>query len=102
MSQPERAGHREMSMLRHCLARLGARLELVAVFEVGDEEHAVSIHIGETDTAKRIRSAVEAVVADGKVRTYDMMRLTGRQEVLDQGACSTTQMTDAIIAKLQA
>ena len=50
VSQPERAGHREMSMLRHCLARLGARLELVAVFEVGDEEHAVSIHIGETDT----------------------------------------------------
>ena len=44
--------------------------------------------------------AVEAVVAEGKVRTYDMMRLTGRQEVLDQGACSTTQMTDAIIAKL--
>ena len=59
-------------------------------------------HIGETDTAKRIRSAVEALVADGKVRTYDMMRLTGRQEVLDQGACSTTRMTDAIIAKLQA
>ena len=57
-------------------------------------------HIGGTDTAKRIRSAVEAVVADGKVRTYDMMRLTGRQDVLDQGACSTTQMTDAIIAKL--
>ena len=57
-------------------------------------------HIGETDTAKRIRTAVEAVVAEGKVRTYDMMRLTGRQEVLDQGACSTTQMTDAVITKL--
>ncbi len=55
-------------------------------------------HIGETDAAKQIRTAVEAVVAEGKVRTYDMMRLTGRQEVLDQGACSTTQMTDAIIA----
>ncbi|MCH8148070.1 MAG: isocitrate/isopropylmalate dehydrogenase family protein [Planctomycetes bacterium] len=57
-------------------------------------------HIGETDKAKRVRSAVETVVAEGKVRTYDMMRLTGRQEVLDHGACSTTQMTDAIIGKL--
>ena len=57
-------------------------------------------HIGETDTATQIRSAVEAVVAEGKVRTYDMMRLTGRQEVLEQGACATTQMTDAIIGRL--
>ena len=57
-------------------------------------------HIGETDTAEKIRKAVGAVVAEGKVRTYDMLRLTGRQEVLNQGAANTTQMTDAIIAKL--
>ena len=57
-------------------------------------------HIGELETSKRIRKAVEAVVAEGKVRTYDMSRLTGSQKVIDQGACTTQQMTDAVIAKL--
>jgi len=57
-------------------------------------------HIGETAISDRIRKAVGDVVAEGKVRCYDMMRMTGRQDVLDNGAASTTQMTDAIIAKL--
>jgi isocitrate dehydrogenase (NAD+) len=57
-------------------------------------------HIGETDKANRIRDAIGAVIAEGKVRTYDMMRLTGRQEVLNEGAASTTQMTDAVIGNL--
>lgn len=58
-------------------------------------------HIGETETAALIRNAVAEVVAEGKVRTYDMMKMRGRPEVLQQGAASTTQMTDAIIAKLR-
>ena len=57
-------------------------------------------HIGEADKAKRIRDAINAVIAEGKARTYDMMRMTGRQEVLDQGAASTTQLTDAVIGNL--
>ena len=57
-------------------------------------------HLGEQDRAARIRAAIAAVIADGQVRTYDMMRLTGGHEVLEQGAAGTTQMTDAIIAKL--
>jgi len=57
-------------------------------------------HIGELETSKRIRKAVQAVVAEGKVRTYDMLRLTGGQKVIEQGACTTQQMTDAVIAKL--
>jgi isocitrate dehydrogenase (NAD+) len=57
-------------------------------------------HIGETDKAQRIRDAIGAVIAEGKVRTYDMMRMTGRQEVLNEGAASTTQMTDAVIGNL--
>jgi 3-isopropylmalate dehydrogenase len=40
-------------------------------------------------------------VREGKVRTYDMMRLTGGPNVLEQGAASTPQMTDAILAKLK-
>ncbi len=57
-------------------------------------------HLGENAKAEKIRSAVAAVVADGKVRTYDMMRLTGGPDVFKLGAANTTQITDAIIAKL--
>jgi len=57
-------------------------------------------HIGEEDRAKRIRSAVAAVIAEGKVRAYDMMKLKGGPDVIGQGAATTSQITDAIIAKL--
>ena len=57
-------------------------------------------HIGETDRATRIRSAVGAVIAEGEVRTYDMLRLPGGPDVFDKGAATTTRMTDAVIAKL--
>lgn len=57
-------------------------------------------HIGETQIAERIRGAIAAVVAEGKVRTYDMMRLSGGPKAISQGAATTQQMTDAIIAKL--
>jgi len=57
-------------------------------------------HVGEYDKSKRIWNAVASVVREGKVRTYDMMRLTGGPKALEQGAASTPQMTDAILAKL--
>jgi 3-isopropylmalate dehydrogenase len=57
-------------------------------------------HLGENDKACKIRDAIAAVVAEGKVRTYDMMRISGGTKSLAQGAASTTQMTDAILAKL--
>ena len=57
-------------------------------------------HVGEVDKAKRVRDAIAAVIRDGNVRTYDMMHLTGGPQALKQGAASTVQMTDAIIAKL--
>jgi len=56
--------------------------------------------IEENDRAKRIRKAVADVVSEGKVRTYDMLKMTGRADVVEKGAASTTQMADAIIAKL--
>lgn len=58
-------------------------------------------HIGEDKIAKRIKDAVLQVVAEGKVRCYDMMKMSGKQEVINNGAASTTQMADAIIAKLK-
>ncbi len=57
-------------------------------------------HVGETDKSDRIKKAVAAVVKEGKTRTYDMMRIPGGAKSISQGAASTVQMTDAILAKL--
>jgi 3-isopropylmalate dehydrogenase len=57
-------------------------------------------HIGDIEKAARIRKAIAKVIVEGKVRAYDMLKLRGSQEVLQQGAASTDQMTDAIIAAL--
>jgi isocitrate dehydrogenase (NAD+) len=57
-------------------------------------------HIEQSATAERIRGAIAAVVAEGRVRTYDMLRLPGGPDALKQGAASTEQITDAIISKL--
>jgi 3-isopropylmalate dehydrogenase len=59
-------------------------------------------HIGEIEKARRIREAIAAVIKDGKVRTYDMMRLPGSAKAIAQGAATTVQMTDAVIGKLAA
>jgi isocitrate dehydrogenase (NAD+) len=57
-------------------------------------------HIGEKAKADRVRAAIAAVVSEGKVRTYDMMRIAGGPKAIAQGAASTTEMSDAILAKL--
>ncbi|HXP47396.1 MAG TPA: isocitrate/isopropylmalate family dehydrogenase [Terriglobales bacterium] len=59
-------------------------------------------HIGEKAKADRVRAAIAAVVSEGKVRTYDTMRIAGGPKAIAQGAASTTQMTEAILAKLGA
>ncbi len=58
-------------------------------------------YIGEAELCRTIRKAVADVIAEGKVRTYDMLKLRGSQEVIAGGAASTVQMTDAIISSLQ-
>jgi isocitrate dehydrogenase (NAD+) len=58
-------------------------------------------HVGEHDKAERVRSAIAAVVVEGKVRTYDMMRIPGGAKSISQGAATTMQMADAILKKLQ-
>jgi 3-isopropylmalate dehydrogenase len=57
-------------------------------------------HIGEGEKAQRIREAVAAVVAEGKVRTYDMLKMPGGPKAIENGAATTFQVTDAIIEKL--
>ena len=56
--------------------------------------------IEENDMAARIRKAVAEVIEEGHVRTYDMMKMRGTAQVVNEGAASTVKMTDAIIAKL--
>ncbi len=58
-------------------------------------------HLNENEIANRIRKATEEVVSEGKVRAYDMLKMKGTQDVVNQGAASTKQMADAIIAKLK-
>lgn len=57
-------------------------------------------HVGEVEKANRIREAIAAVVKEGRVRTYDMMRIPGGAKAIGQGAASTVQMTDAVLAEL--
>jgi len=57
-------------------------------------------YIGETEKAKRVRTAIANVIEEGKVKTYDMMKLKGGPDVFKYGASTTQQMTDEIIKKL--
>jgi 3-isopropylmalate dehydrogenase len=58
-------------------------------------------YLEEKKISSKIRKSIANVIIDGKVRTYDMMKMTGRPDVISFGAASTTQMTDAIIAGLK-
>lgn len=57
-------------------------------------------HVGEKDKASRVRSAVATVVKEGKVRSFDMMKMPGGAEAIQNGAATTDQMADAIIEAL--
>jgi len=57
-------------------------------------------HDGAPEVAARIRDAIAEVIAEGRVRTYDMMRLRAGPDVVARGAAGTRAMTDAIVAKL--
>ena len=57
-------------------------------------------YLDETEKAERVRGAIASVIQTQKVQTYDMKRLSGGPSVLQQGAATTHQMTDAIIENL--
>ena len=58
-------------------------------------------HLNESQKAARIRSAVAEVIQNGQVQTYDMKKLKGGQQVIERGAASTQEMTNAVIERLQ-
>ena len=57
-------------------------------------------YIGEQEIASKIRLAIAKVVEEGKVKSYDMMKLKGSAEAISKGAASTEQITDAVIKNL--
>lgn len=57
-------------------------------------------HIGENDIAVKVKNAIAKVIEEGKVMTYDMLKLKGGADVFEKGAATTQQMTDAVIKKL--
>ncbi|MDD5570460.1 MAG: isocitrate/isopropylmalate family dehydrogenase [Bacteroidales bacterium] len=58
-------------------------------------------HLGETEKSEKIRKAVAKVVEEGKVNAYDMLKMPGSPDVIQKGAASTKQMTDAVTEKLK-
>jgi len=58
-------------------------------------------HIGENKLSEKIQKAVAEVVAEGKVKAYDMLKLSGSPDVINKGAASTKQLAQAVIAKLK-
>ena len=57
-------------------------------------------HIDEKEKADKIRKAIADVIEEGKVKSYDMMKIKGGANVVEQGAATTQQITDAVIEKL--
>jgi len=56
--------------------------------------------IDEQEISSKIRKAVAEVIQEGKVKTYDMAKMSGRADVVEKGAASTQEMAEAIIEKL--
>ena len=57
-------------------------------------------HVGDADKALAVRTSVAAVIEDGRVRTYDMMKMPGGPKSIAEGAATTQQVTDAVIERL--
>jgi isocitrate dehydrogenase (NAD+) len=57
-------------------------------------------YLNEKLFSARIRRAIAAVISEGKVQTYDMMKMKGSPDVIKKGAASTREMTDSIIKKV--
>ena len=58
-------------------------------------------YISENKIAAKIRKTIAKLILEGKIKTYDMKKMAGQQDVIEKGASSTEQMANAIIAKLE-
>jgi isocitrate dehydrogenase (NAD+) len=57
-------------------------------------------HIGVEKIANKIRTAIAKFIDEGKVKSYDMIKLKGGTEAINKGAATTQQITNAVIARL--
>ncbi len=57
-------------------------------------------HIEEAEISAKIQQAVADVILEGKVKTYDMMKLPGKPDVFEKGAATTQEIADAMIKKI--
>jgi len=57
-------------------------------------------YLHEIEISQKIRKAVAAVILEGEVRTYDMMKMKGSPDVINKGAASTREMGEEIIRKV--
>ena len=57
-------------------------------------------HLNENEKADKIRKAIAKVIEEGKVKTYDMLKLKGGPDVFKHGACTTQEMTEEIIKNI--
>jgi isocitrate/isopropylmalate dehydrogenase len=57
-------------------------------------------YLGKKPISDRIKRAIARVILEGKVRTYDMMKMKGSADVIEKGAASTREMAEEIIKKV--
>ncbi|WP_372366742.1 isocitrate/isopropylmalate dehydrogenase family protein [Candidatus Uabimicrobium sp. HlEnr_7] len=57
-------------------------------------------YLDEREKAQQIEDAIAKTISTCEVQTYDMKKMRGREDVVKNGAASTIQMVDAIIANL--
>ena len=49
---------------------------------------------------EKLDKAIAKIIEEGKVKTYDMMKLRGGSDAINKGAATTQQITDEVISKL--
>ena len=80
----------------HGANRLGSN-SLIDLVVFGRRAGMAAAEFAQGRTGKPVANTgeVAAVVAEGRVRAYDMLRLTGGPDVLRQGAAGTVEMAEA-------
>jgi isocitrate dehydrogenase (NAD+) len=85
-------------VISDAFAGLIAGLGFAASGNIGDEVAVFEPTHGSAPEYAELDPPI--VVKEGKVRTYDMMRIQCGGQFIEQRAASTVQMTDAVLAKL--
>ena len=58
-------------------------------------------YLNENERSERIKKAIAGVIMEGRVRTYDMLKLKGSPDVFKKGAASTREMAEEIVKKVR-